>query len=157
MHETKDSPRRWYQYSLRSLLLVLLMAGFFLGGRDQGRRQLEAEKEQTMAQQRLLEVEQRLKLARQRRIELLVAEVELARVQLELARSERRLQALAWQRLQAEDALRSAQRDDSKWINRLRSLEGKSRRKVLDSQPPRTVPVNEYWHRKEHPRRFRSA
>ena len=45
MHPPTPRPRRWFQFSLRTLLVVMLVVAAFFGGRESMRRAMRAEQQ----------------------------------------------------------------------------------------------------------------
>lgn len=57
MSSSEVRPRRWLQFSLRTLFVLMLVVAAFFGGRESMRRAFEAERAKARAMHKLAEVE----------------------------------------------------------------------------------------------------
>lgn len=169
---TTSSPycsRRLLQFSLRTLLLATLVVAVFFGGRESGRRLLEAERRRSEVAQKAADAARcRAEVAlAESRLKVLDQQLALARLQLMRAEAERDQNALLIEKLQSEldqndrtrelldqegqRLLDESRRLERSWLSR------KSRSRFPNdfNQPPtRAMPINEYWQRKKLPAGF---
>jgi hypothetical protein len=160
MPETKSNSRRWLQFSLRSLLLAFLLVAVFFGGRESGQRLLKAERERAEAELRKSEFAKAQAERASRQARMAHLQLKLSQAELDLRKARARFRtAIEQQRLE----LLEREQQRLQWERLMLKPQAMPRRVPSplpidwDRQPSRSLPINEYWHRKEHPRRIRDA
>lgn len=139
--------RRLLRFSIRTLLLAMLVVAVFLGGREWGRRSLEVERARTDAQQKQAEATLRKAqvAAAELKLQKLAQEIAVGRINVQIAEQELRLHQAELERLEQRLRLYSAEE--------LMPPSGSVQWPLGDAGKKVELPISEYWQRKDNARR----